>query len=67
MSKKLKPSQDFKPYYDESCWILDEHNSLKEVRCYIDGKEKYLPVTWDDEGAYVLNGGEKVYVLVECR
>lgn len=67
MSKKLKPTKDFKVYFDECHWIFDKEHRLKEVECRIDNKDKFLPVDWDDEGAYVLNGEEKIYVLVNCE
>lgn len=59
--------KEFKVSYNEMDWKFDKNDILKSVQCIVDGKEKYIDVIWDDAGAYVPNGDEKIYVLDNCE
>ena len=48
--------KDIEVSYNEMDWKFDKNDVLKSVQCIVDGKQKYIDVVWDDDGAYVPNG-----------
>lgn len=56
-------SENYEVMLDEEYWTFDDNDVLKSVMVIKDGKEVDTPVVWDDTGAYVQNGNEKIYVL----
>jgi len=58
---------DFKVSMNETNWEFDENNVLKSALCFIGDNRTFLPVTWDNKGAYVENNGTKKYILEYCE
>lgn len=58
---------DFKVSMNETNWEFDENNVLKSALCFIGNDKRFLPVKWDEEGAYVENNGKKIYMLGYCE
>jgi hypothetical protein len=58
---------DFKVSMNEVNWEFDENNVLKSALCFIGNNRTFLPVKWDNEGAYVENKGKRIYMLVYCE
>lgn len=58
---------NFKVSMNEANWEFDENNVLKSALCFIDKERRFIPVQWDEEGAYVENGGTKIYMLEYCE
>lgn len=56
-------SYNYEVMLDEQYWTFDDNDILKSVVVIRDGQQVDTPVVWDDAGAYVLNGTDKVYVL----
>ena len=67
MQNCLDQTTDFEVSMDEKDWEFDENNILKSVLCFVNGKEKWVAVHWNECGAYVKNGTEKQYVLVNTN
>ena len=57
---------DFKVSMNEENWEFDENKVLKSALCFIGNKRIFLPVTWDEEGAYVEDNGKRLYMLGYC-
>lgn len=57
----------FKVSMNENNWEFDENNVLKSVLCFIDSDRRFLPVIWDEKGAYVEHNGKILYVLEYCE
>lgn len=58
---------NFKVSMNEGNWEFDENNVLKVALCFIDSERRFLPVQWDEEGAYVEHNGKRIYMLEYCK
>lgn len=58
-----KSDVNFAVSTNEEYWWFDDNNTLKSVLCIENDEEKILPVTWDDDGAYVEHNEEKIYIV----
>ena len=58
---------NFKVSMNEGNWEFDENNVLKSALCFIDSERRFLPVQWDEEGAYVEYNGKRIYILEYCE
>lgn len=52
---------------NENNWEFNENNVLKSVLCFIGNNRTFLPVIWDNKGAYVENKGKRIYMLEYCE
>ena len=58
---------DFKVSMNEVNWEFDENNVLKSALCFVGDKRIFLPVIWDEKGAYVESNGKRLYMLGYCE
>lgn len=58
---------DFKVSMNEANCEFDENHVLKSALCFIGNNRIFLPVAWDEDGAYMENNGKKLYILEYCE
>lgn len=63
----MKKYNEFEVSLNEVDWTLNENNVLESVKVVANGKVVEMNVVWNDIGAYVLNGEEKIYILDACN
>lgn len=56
----------FEVSMNEGNWQFDENHVLQSALCFINNMKTFLPVVWDQDGAYVENNGTRIYVLEYC-